>query len=259
MVHQKIIFHQLDGHRWMSEPLNTFPKYVFEDLMKAIKADNLHAVVRGPHRSPIALSCHIECHKSIHQGHFGQLAGFGNPIVFSNTCSSSHELAVNFLSAGARGYVGTLWRVGNEEAKQAAISFYRSVFRQHNVLVAYHAMLQSIKTPKYCHVYVYWGFHFSTLKQPSEPHEYRILEALMFLWHIWLEKVATTQDEVVRRDSLPILRFLAQQIIAEIEASGIGPPDDFDEGAVSDLERSLPPARERAPILERSEVDMESL
>ena len=256
LVHSKVIFDKLDGHRWMTEPLNGFPKYVFEDLMKAIKEDSLHGVVRAPHRSPIALSCHIECHRSIHQGHFGQLAGFGNPIVFSNTCSSSHELAVNFLSAGARGYIGTLWRVGNEEAKQAAITFYRSVFKQHNVLLAIHAMLQSIETTKYANVYVYWGFHFSTLKGPSESHEFAILEALMFLWHLWLRKVATTKDEVVRRNALPVLRFLAHEILAEIEGKGIKPPEDFDQGAVSDLERSLPHPGERAPLLESSEIDL---
>lgn len=256
MVHQKIIFNRMDGHRWMSEPLNTFPKYVFEDLMKAIKAENRDAVVRAPHRSPIALSCHIECHRSIHQGHFGQLAGFGNPIVFSNTCSSSHELAVNFLSAGARGYIGTLWKVGNEEAKQAAISFYRSLFEQHNVLVAFHAMLQTIETTKYANVYVYWGFHFSTLKGQAEANEFAILEALMFLWHLWLEKVATTRDEVVKRLSVPVLRFLAHEILAEIESKGIKLPEDFDQGAVSDLERSLPHPRERAPLLESSEIDL---
>ena len=163
----------------MSEPLRTFPKRVFEDLMKAIKEDSLHTVVRAPHRSPIALSCHIQCHQSIHQGHFDHLSGFGNPIVFNNTCSSSHELAINFLSAGARGYVGTLWRVDNEEAKQAAICFYRSVFQQHNVLIAFHEMLKSIETSTYSNVYVYWGFHFSTLKQPSEADEHAVLGALM--------------------------------------------------------------------------------
>lgn len=256
LVHSKVIFDKFDGHRWMSEPLSAFPKYVFEDLMKAIKEDSLHGVVRAPHRSPIALSCHIECHRSIHQGHFGQLAGFGNPIVFSNTCSSSHELAVNFLSAGARGYIGTLWKVGNEEAKQAAISFYRSVFQQHNVLLAFHAMLQNIETSKYANVYVYWGFHFSTLKSPSDAHEFAILEALMFLWHLWLRKVVTTKDEVVRRNALPVLRFLAHEILAEIEGKGIKPPEDFDEGAVSDLERSLPAARKRASILESNEIEL---
>ena len=240
----------------MSEPLNEFPKYIFEDLMKAIKEDSLDGVVRAPHRSPIALSCHIECHRSIHQGHFGQLAGFGSPIVFSNTCSSSHELAVNFLSAGARGYIGTLWKVGNEEAKQAAIAFYRSVFQEHNVLLAFHGMLQSIESTKYANVYVYWGFHFSTLNVPSEAHESTILEALMFLWNLWLRKVATTKDEVVRRNALPILRFLAHEILAEIEDKGIKPPEDFDEGAVSNLERSLPHPRERTPLLESNEIDL---
>jgi hypothetical protein len=243
----------------MSEPLNSFPNYVFEDLMKAIKTDKLDGVVRTPHRSPIALSCHIQCHQSIHQGHFDHLSGFGNPIVFNNTCASSHELATNFLSAGARGYVGTLWRVGNEEAKQAAICFYRSVLLQHNVLVAFHEMLKSIDTSKYCNVYVYWGFHFSTLKQPSESEDHAILRALMFIWHLWLKKVATTKDEVVKRNAVPILRFVAQQVLLEIQRRGISPPDGFDEGTISDIERSLPPAQERAPILEKSEVDMESL
>jgi len=259
LVHAKVIFDKLDGHRWMSEPLSTFPKYVFEDLMKAIKEDSLHTVVRAPHRSPIALSCHIQCHQSIHQGHFDHLSGFGNPILFNNTCSSSHELAINFLSAGARGYVGTLWRIDNEEAKQAAICFYRSVFQQHNVLIAFHEMLKSIETPKYSNVYVYWGFHFSTLKQPSEADEHAVLGALMFLWHLWLNKVATTKDEVVKRMSVPILRFIAQQIILDIQQKGISLPDEFDEETVSDIERSLLPAQERAPILEKSEVDLGDL
>lgn len=256
LVHSKVIFDKFDGHRWMSEPLSEFPKYVFEDMMKAIKEDSLHGVVRAPHRSPIALSCHIQCHQSIHQGHFDQLAGFGNPIVFSNTCSSSHELAMNFVSAGARSYIGTLWKVGNEEARQAAISFYRSVFEQGNVLLAFHAMLQTINTTRYANVYVYWGFHFSTLKRPSEEEDHAVLGALLFLWHLWLNKVATTKDEVVKRMSLPILRFLTQQIHVEIEQKGISPPDDFDAGIVSSLERSLPPARERTPLLESSETNL---
>ncbi len=227
--------------------------------MKAIKADRLDGVVRARHQSPIALSCHIQCHQSIHQGHFDQLSGLGNPIVFNNTCSSSHELAINFLSAGARGYVGTLWRVGNEEAKQAATCFYRSVLLQHNVLAAFNEMLKSTDTPKYCDVYVYWGFHFSTLKQPSGSDDHAILGALMFIWHIWLKKVATTKDEVVKRNAVPILRFVAQQVLFEIQRKGISPPDGFDEGTVLDIERSLPPAQERAPIPESFEVDMEGL
>jgi hypothetical protein len=61
---------------------------------------------------------------------------------------------------------------------------------------------------------------------------------------------------VVKRLSVPVLRFLAHEILAEIESKGIKLPEDFDQGAVSDLERSLPHPRERAPLLESSEIDL---
>ena len=86
-----------------------------------------------------------------------------------------------------------------------------------------------------------------------------LLGALMFLWHLWLNKVATTKDEVVKRMSVPVLRFIAQQIILDIQQKGISLPDEFDEETISDIERSLPPAQERAPILERSDVDLGDL
>jgi hypothetical protein len=120
-------------------------------------------------------------------------------------------------------------------------------------------MLNSIDAPSYRNVYVYWGFHFSTLKQPSESEEHAILGALMFLWRLWLNKVVTTKDEVVKRNAVPILRFVAQQVLSEIRQRGIRLPDGFDEGAVLDIERSLPPVQERAPILESFEVGMEDL
>ena len=122
--------------------LEAFPKYVFEDMLKAIKSEEQEQINRTPYRSPIALSCHIQCHTSIHQGDFERLSGFGNPVVFNNTCASSHQLAVNLLDAGARCYIGTLWRVGNETARQAAISFYESVLQQRNLLAGFHQMLE---------------------------------------------------------------------------------------------------------------------
>jgi hypothetical protein len=89
------------------------------------------------------------------------------------------------------------------------------------------------------------------LKGPSEAHESAIFEALMFLWHLWLRKVATTKDQVVIRNTLPVLRFLGAEILAEIEGKGIKPPEDFDEGAVSDLKRiCLPLGRSGIVLLD---------
>lgn len=57
--------------------------------------------------------CHIQCYRSIHRSNFDQLAGFGHQVVFRNFCSSSHELAIRFLNAGAP----TLQLFGRVETK----------------------------------------------------------------------------------------------------------------------------------------------
>ena len=59
-VHRKLIFHKLDGHRWMSPPLEAFPKYVFEDMLKAIKSEEQKQITRTPYRSPIADSSDVD-------------------------------------------------------------------------------------------------------------------------------------------------------------------------------------------------------
>jgi hypothetical protein len=255
LVQQKLIFHKFDGHTWMSQPLASFPKFVFEDMLKSIKSDE--NVIRVPYRSPIALSCHIQCYSSIHQGHFDQLSGFGHPIVFNNTCASSHELAVSFLHAGARCYIGTLWSVGNETARRAAIAFYQSLADQPNLLTAFHEMLGEITGGKYRNIYIFWGFHFSTLAVSKDIAVDSVLPALMFAWHLWLRKISTTEDQEVKRNALPVIRFLADQIIIEMDHQQLGTLEDFDAGAIDEIERGLTSRQERSPFVEISEFDQE--
>jgi hypothetical protein len=107
-VHRKLIFKSFDGFPWMSPPLKRYPRYVFEDMMVAMRLDPENKVLRVPFKSKIALSCHIQCADSIHQGEFHGLAGFEHPFVFNDTCSSSHEIAAMIIRAGARSYIGTL-------------------------------------------------------------------------------------------------------------------------------------------------------
>lgn len=254
-VHRKLIFHKFDGQRWMSAPLKGLPQYIFEDMMRALKSNE--GILRVPYSSPIALSCHIQCHSSIHQGDFDQLAGFGHPIVFNNTCSSSHELALSFLSAGARCYIGTLWRVGNETAKQAATDFYMKALKQGSLLDAFHHMLGNVKAKRYVGVYVFWGFQFSSLPKPQSDST-NLLSALMFAWHLWLRKVLTTEDQEVKRNSLPVIRFIGEQILGELDRQELANFDDFDVTAVEEIERSLP-ALGRSPFSEQRELDISEL
>jgi hypothetical protein len=109
-VERKMIFATLDGMPWIQRPLSIYPRYVGDDMMQALR-NNDESVKRIHVSVPIALSCHIKCYQSFHQGTFDHLAGYAHPIIFNNSCSSSHELGAGFLAEGARCYIGTLWKV----------------------------------------------------------------------------------------------------------------------------------------------------
>jgi hypothetical protein len=225
--------------------------------MKAMKDDPLDEVLRVPYRSPIALSCHIQCHSSIHQGNFDQLSGFGHPVVFNNSCASSHELAVSFLNAGARGYIATLWKVGNDTAKHSAIKFYQALESRNVLMFAFHDMVQAISARKYQNVYVFWGFHFSTLPRLEHAYsDFTLLPALMFTWHLWLRKVFTTQDQEVKRNSLPVIRFLGEQILAELDRQDLETIEGFDFSAADEIERGLRVVGESSPFADIKELDI---
>lgn len=142
-VERKMIFAALDGVPWVNNPLSKYARYVGDDMMEALKKDK-DKLKRTPVSIPIALSCHIKCYQGFHQGAFDHLAAITSPIIFNNSCSSSHELAVSFIGAGARVYIGTLWNVGNQTAVDAATAFYAKLLADGNVLDAFGEMLGSI-------------------------------------------------------------------------------------------------------------------
>ena len=86
-----------------------------------------------------------------------------------------------------------------------------------------------------------------------------VLKALMVTWQISLRKTLITEDAEVKRNFLPILRFLAEQILFELHRHGLETVDDFDADAVGDIERGLPLVQQRNPFLEAAEFDEETL
>lgn len=239
-VHRKLIFKSLDGFPWMSPPLKSYPRYVFEDMMVAMRLDRENKVRRVPFKSKIALSCHIQCTDSIHQGDFQCLAGFGRPFVFNNTCSSSHEIAATIIHAGARSYIGTLWSVGNETAKRAAKAFYDNLVQQGNLLSAFFAMNKVIINKQYENIYIFWGLHLSSLPKASVRSDTRILADLIGLYLSWLKKIQTTPDPEVRHNSIPIVRFLADEIIRRFTPERLKEITNFDPTKFDEEERAAP-------------------
>lgn len=210
-VERKMIFTALDGMPWVERPLSKYARYVGDDLMEALKEDEAK-LKRTPVSIPIALSCHIKCYQSFHQGAFDRLGGYSSPIVFNNSCSSSHELAGSFIGAGARIYIGTLWNVGNQTAVNAATAFYAKLLADGNVLAAFGRMLHSVTNNKYRHIYIMWGLHFSSLPRPSKKSNDRMIRGLLANFSWWLKKSATTKEPEVKRNCVPILKFLQSEI-----------------------------------------------
>jgi hypothetical protein len=213
MVHveTKAIFTALDGFAWRSDPLKAYPKYVFEDMFKALKEER-GTIVRTPMRDPIALSCHIQCSDSIHQGAFQMLAAFGRPLIFNNTCSSNHQMAETFIPAGARAYIGTLWAVGNTCATQAARTFYAELLKHGSMLRAFTATNRAIKEKQYRDVYIFWGLHFSTLPKPDRKSDEKLFAALIHAYVMWLRKTRTAMEPDVKRNSVEHVEFLRHEI-----------------------------------------------
>jgi len=214
-----------------------FPRYVGEDMMNALHSDR--SVKRVAFNYPIALSCHIKCHDSIHQGQFQSLAALSHPFVFNNTCSSSHQLAASFVGAGARSYIGTLWNVGSTTATQAAAVFYKDAIGQGNILAAFSAMNARSETGK-IKTSISSGDCISVrYRAPERKSDEKVLERLAETYFLWLKKIETTPLQEVKRNSLPIARFLLMEIFKTFPGERLDGIGNLDMNALDDHERNL--------------------
>ena len=73
-------------------------------------------------------------------------------------------------------------------------------------------MLRSITNPKYRDIYILWGLHFVSIIRPAEKSDANIIGGLMINYQLWVNKLRTTKDEEVKKNALPIVRFLMSEI-----------------------------------------------
>jgi hypothetical protein len=144
-----------------------------------------------------------------------------------------------FYRGGARSYIGTLWNIGNATATQAATVFYDSAIGQGNILAAFSAMNRSLTNRKYQDVYILWGLPFSSLRPPDKKSDQKILDRLVETYFLWLRKIATTPLEEVKRNSIPIARFLLSEIRKSFSRERLDEIRDLDPNALDEHERSL--------------------
>jgi hypothetical protein len=145
---------------------------------------------------------------------------------------------LTIIHAGARSYIGTLWSVGNETANRAAKAFYEGLIQHGNLLSAFFEMNKAIINKQYENIYIFWGLHLSTLPKVSVKSDARILADLIGLYLSWLKKAQTTPDPEVRRNSIPIARFLADEIMLRFTPERLKEIKSFDLTKLDDEERA---------------------
>jgi len=211
-VETKHIWRKFDGMVWKSKELKSkqYPHYVFVDMQQAISdRDDQKGKYKGTPKSVVPDSCAIACDVFVYQAMFDMIAGFhASPVIFNNTCWSWSGIADSFLSAGARGYVGTLWAVENNVARQVAEEFYQNIFTNTIAESLHHAMTLTKGTHSEG-IYVYWGLHFSTLGKPVSMPESRtrIAELMIRGFHNWRDHAAKLPDGFSKKSSLELAEW----------------------------------------------------
>lgn len=213
----KSIIRELDGFDWNNDKTEKekYPSYVFEDMFNAISKN------KKPNRKPVDViidSCSIKCFDFNYQAMFNIIASLTSPIIFNNTCWSWYEIALSFISSGARGYIGTLWDINNKTAIQCAEIFYKSLFKD-TVLNSLHKSLKEIIETKDEHVYIYWGLHFTTLSIGKSVKESRLEIASRLLQSLerWKLKLAIVKDSN-KKNINEIIEWNASQLAREFNS-----------------------------------------
>lgn len=243
-VHRKVFPRTLDGLKWMSSELKEhgLPSHVSLDMWKCM----LESKGVRKKKGRIAMSCAIACADTIHQGQFHALASYSSPIVFNNTCWSWSEVAGFFLACGARGYIGTLWAVGNDAAVIAAGTFYENLFAG-TVLSAFHRAVKSIDRTSSKDIYIYWGLPFTTLPAPQSLDRAKnaVRKELAHSIERWVRKIESTQIREVRVNSIAILRMLVRELLVNFPSQSAVQLEKNVKNRVPDFEaRDLPESRE---------------
>lgn len=215
-VDRKIIFREFDGFKWMSEELRNqnIPKYVFEDMRKSIfnKSEPKIGSARRK-KEMIPMSCAIKCSDSIHQGMFQSLASQSSPLIFNNTCWSWYEVSEFFISAGCRGYIGTLWDIDIHVATDAAKKFYNSLLDM-TILEAFSEMNRFVQDTCDRNIYTFWGLHFSTIQLPinQQNSRYQVFRELIGSLFSWSQEADETNNDNMKQSLIEIVSFLYGEI-----------------------------------------------
>lgn len=212
-VLQKAFFRTLNGYKWMSSELKTknYPQYVYQDMFKAVSNDS---TPRKKKVGTIPSAYAITTSDGFNQGAFKILSSHNNPVIFNNSCWSWGQIATHFIVSGSRGYIGTLWKIGNLEANIVARRFY-AMINDYSIMTCLHSAQQEIKGTESENIFHYWGLHFTSIAQngvSEEESRIRVFSELLRAIFAWIDKVNTTTNPTVKSNSIQVVHELRNEL-----------------------------------------------
>ena len=205
---------RLDGKTWGSAELTDhYPSEVFSDMHNAMRISKAEYKTILKKDIIVSYSSHIQCSDSACMPLFETIASHSSPIIFNNTCTSWFNIAMPFLSAGCRAYIGTFCRVKTKDASDFAKGFYLSS-QQNTLINALHKARVAVKGRSAENIYMLWGLHFSTL--PKLPDRYIVKRHVFLRFAIsiskWIRQLQRAGTERVKENIRELIKWDSLQI-----------------------------------------------
>ncbi|WP_321426017.1 hypothetical protein [uncultured Bacteroides sp.] len=218
-LHEVLVVHiwkTFDGFIWKSKELDdqNYPHYIFIDMIAEITKLEVR---RGKAKKNIAKSAGIKCAHFNYLGMFNMIAGASVlPFVFNNTCWSWQYISESFLAAGVRGYIGTIWAVNNNVAKNVAETFYDNIFKMTVLDALQESFIHTIgETDE--NIYMYWGLHFTKLNKGLSIDNARlsIASMLMKAYRSWMYNFNNTNNKSTKENVRRIKNFIFRLLLSD--------------------------------------------
>ncbi|SDE86873.1 hypothetical protein SAMN05216464_110120 [Mucilaginibacter pineti] len=225
-------FKKLDGLLWKSKELRAlnYPHELYASLISEISMAFDQKSVKTLQDTDRVMNANaIHCNVFNYLANFDQVGNVKSPpLIFNNACFSWMNVSSSFLSAGARGYIGTLMAVENNAAIRYAEVFYEYAFDE-NLIDALHAARVAVKNEARETNHIFWGLHFSTLnnQETVKTNERKAVKHLAQTFVQWQMKLKNNKgDQDLIKGRISDTQWLLKSIILS-SRTGLGPFGNF--------------------------------
>lgn len=216
------IWRYFNGDVWKSEAMNSrnYHNNVFAKMIEAVQSEK-KGKYKGEPNDVIPISQHIKCKT------FNYLAMFNTicdskcyPLIFNNTCYSAQNIQSSFIQSGAKGYIGALWNVDNNNAVKFAETFYTNAFKN-SLLSTFKKCCDNLKGTDDQDIYIYFGLPFTNIRKPKNTSKMKIANMLFDSHYRWKQYSEGKVDKKTKEEAERLSNWAYQELSENFEKEAI--------------------------------------